>query len=131
MRCLTLPSFPPACPAGDDALCNKLLYFAAIGLGCVLPVLLSAFRAARGACQNRQRVDGAGEPAAPQSARGLLRPLRRAAAAVRAADRGISRALGARPFRLQRPLLIWWALGYSWELSKALARLPAVQQQRQ
>lgn len=112
-------------------MCHKLLYFAAIGLGCVLPVLLSAFQAARGACQDQQQVDGAGEPAARQSAGGLLRPLLRAAAAVRAADRGIGRALGARPFRLQRPLLIWWALGYSWELSKALASLPAVQRQRQ
>ena len=109
-------------PAGEDALCRKCLTFAAIGLGCVLPVLLSAFHTEQLVCQQQWRANDANAPAQPQQHSSMLwRLLQRAGAAVRAADRGIGRAFSARPFWLQRPLLIWWALGYAWEVSKALA----------
>lgn len=109
-------------PAGEDALCRKCLTFAAIGLGCVLPFLLSAFHTERLVCQQQWRANDASTSAQPQQYSSMLwRLLQRAGAAVRAADGGIGRALSARPFWLQRPLLIWWALGYAWEVSKALA----------
>lgn len=117
--------------AGEEALCHTCLTFTGLGLGCVLPVLLSAFDAANVACRERQRGGGTGPPEHPPPSGRLRRLLWRAAAAVQAADRGIGRALSARPFRLQRSLLLWWVLSYSWEVSKALTTMSAAKLPRQ
>ena len=112
------PSVPPV-HADPDVVCRTCLTFASIGLVVVLPVLLSAF-AYRPPAQ--PRPEQAGAAASPHRS-GLRRLLRHAAAAVAAIDAYIGRTLGANSFRGQQLLVVWWALGYSWELSKTLVHL--------
>lgn len=91
----------------------------------VLPVLLAAFSYRPPSAQ--QGVSQGEAAASPQSSDPFRRHLRRAAAAVAAADECIARALGSRAFRFQRPLLCWWALSYCWQWSKVLAVMPTPQ----
>lgn len=55
----------------------------------------------------------------------LRRLVRSTRKAVQAVDWCIARSLGGRAFRLQRPLLMWWALSYTWEWSKIVANMAA------
>ncbi|KAI7839086.1 hypothetical protein COHA_007228 [Chlorella ohadii] len=107
--------------AGEDALCYAGLTFASAGLGCALPVLLSAF------CYQPcpDQLEEAGGSARLRRGGALQRWVQLAKRAVRAVDWCVARTLGGRAFRLQRPLLMWWALSYTWEWSKIVANMTA------
>ncbi len=92
-------------------------------MGCALPVLLSA--CCYQPCLPQQDEAGGSDSARLRHSGKLQRWVQSARKAVRAVDWCIARTLGGRAFQLQRPLLMWWALSYTWEWSKIVANMAA------